>query len=245
MERILPKEIVDDLTKPGKAFLGYGVPNPKVNDMPEEPPSAAREIPTPSCYPAHLPGAQLGNRPSTRLPQGPGTSLSESPMGLFESLSLKCPETQVMRHDLDLDHAERGCQRQRCLIIDRHDSLITRRHLGCAWLGTRLERWRGQTSEVLDQAAEGSRSDGWPRPGCANPGGHVPGGVGGWPSLQRSTRSCPGSAATKGEDALAHRSQVLVIVSFRSRRLPGSPSSPPKSVRWDSLRWDSLGLTAA
>jgi hypothetical protein len=113
MERILPKEIVDDLTKPGKAFLGYGVPNPKVNDMPEEPPSAAREIPTPSCYPAHLPGAQLGNRPSTRLPQGPGTSLSESPMGLFESLSLKDPEKQVVRHDLDLDHAERGCQRQR------------------------------------------------------------------------------------------------------------------------------------
>lgn len=31
------KEIVDDLTKPQEAFLGYGVPNPKVTGMPEEP----------------------------------------------------------------------------------------------------------------------------------------------------------------------------------------------------------------
>jgi hypothetical protein len=55
MERILPKEIVDDLTKPGKAFLGYGVPNPKVNDMPEEPlrqPGKFRRHPAipPTCH---------------------------------------------------------------------------------------------------------------------------------------------------------------------------------------------------
>jgi hypothetical protein len=43
----------------------------------QEGPSAAREIPTPSCCPGHQPGARLGNQPSTRLPQGPGSSLGK------------------------------------------------------------------------------------------------------------------------------------------------------------------------